>query len=80
MAFIDRVSNLSTYTEIKKAIYELNNSEIVEALEALSLDTTGKRKERCSRLRKGIKLLKGMPPRASDYTSLLVIWLPQLVV
>ena len=57
MAFLKRISNLSTFTEIKKVIYELDNIEIVEALEALGLETVGTHKNDDQRLQKGIKLV-----------------------
>ncbi|XP_033225941.1 uncharacterized protein LOC117178627 [Belonocnema kinseyi] len=69
MAFLDSIGNVETYTELKRLIAELDNSEINDSLEKLNLDTFGTRKLKCSRLRKGIKLLKGWPTRDSDYTS-----------
>ena len=44
-------------------------SDITEALKSLCLETSGSRRERCSRLRKGVQLHKGWTSRDSDRTS-----------
>lgn len=68
MAFLKSNGEVETYAELKRWIAELDNPEIVKNLEALNLDTSGTRKMKCARLRRGIKLLKGWPSRNSDYT------------
>lgn len=69
MTFLNSIGNLNSYTELKRLIAELDNSEINDSLEKFNLNTFGTRKLKCSRLQRGIKLLKGWPSRDSDNTS-----------
>ena len=69
MALLELISDVNTFTELKQIISELDNSEIIESLEALNLGISGSRRERCSRLRRGVKLLKGWTSRDSDRTT-----------
>lgn len=67
MSFLDSIAGVKTFTE--HIISESDNHELREVLQPISLYASRGRRERSSRLRKGIKLMKAMSSRASDITS-----------
>lgn len=68
---IFRLDNRYSYVSVLENVTkELNDDLLTEALESLQLETSGTLRERCARLRRGVKLYKGMSSHASDVTSL----------
>lgn len=69
--FFNSAINVGTFRELTRLINDLNGNQLFEALESLQLVFSVTRRGRCSRLRKGVQLYKGMLFRASDVTSLI---------